>query len=185
MTAKAEAVRLAVHLPCGRIRGTTVYGRQGCPCAPSEPWPNCDVSSTTDLCQVCARGTAGGVSRWSWLGCTSCRSVERALQEWLGIRVLPLGRHSIMNGVAHRLAAATTDEVDAFCHSFGALGLSWSKLFDWGQDETRRLTALGSFPLEDVPLNVWQRAFPPSVSASVDAYERFLRTKIPAHVVAR
>jgi hypothetical protein len=105
--------RLSVHLPCVHLRGWA--GRdQGCPCEPSEPWPGCDVSRAQELCLVCARGTAGGTTRWSWLACTSCRAVERSLQAWLGMRVLPLGRHSIMNGVALAVAEASPEDAQAF-----------------------------------------------------------------------
>lgn len=150
------------------------------------------MSRVTDLCQVCARGLAGGVTRWSYLGCLHCRAVEHALQAWLGIRVLPLGRHSLMNGVGRRVvsgpstdADADTDaDTEAFCQSFNALGLSWSRLSEWGDAEVQRLASLAAFDVEDVPLDQWQRAFPVSAAASVDAYERFLQTKLPAHVVA-
>jgi len=178
--------QLTVHLPCGSLRGGTFYGPQGCPCAPTEPWPGCDVSRITDLCQVCARGTAGSVTRWSYLGCLHCRAVEHALQAWLGIRVLPLGRHSLMNGVGRRVASgpSTDADTDAFCQSFNALGLSWSRLREWGDAEVQRLASVAAFDVEEVPLDQWQRAFPVSAPASVDAYERFLQTKLPTQVVA-
>jgi hypothetical protein len=114
--------------------------------------------------------------------------VEHALQAWLGIRVLPLGRHSLMNGVGRRVVSGPSTDADAdteaFCQSFNALGLSWSRLSEWGDAEVRRLASLAAFDVEDVPLDHWQRAFPVSAAASVDAYERFLQTKLPAQVVA-
>lgn len=132
--------------------------------------------------------TAGGVTRWSWLGCPACRSVELALQTWLGIPVLPLGRHSKMNGVGRRLAVApatSRTDLDAFCQSLTALSLSWLRLAEWGVAEARRLATLHDFDAEDVSLHNWQRAFLASTPASVDAYERLLQTKIPAGVIAQ
>jgi len=152
---------------------------QGCPCEPSEPWPDCDVSRAKDLCLVCARGTAGGTTRWSWLACGNCRAVEKGLQEWLGIRVLPLGRHSIMNGVALRVAQASQEEADAFAVRFEGLSLGWDGLYDWGHAEARRLADAVVHGKPDVPLMVWQRTYPATVTASVDAYERFLGTPLP------
>ncbi len=39
---------------------------------------------------------------WSWLGCETCRVVDaRAASLFGGRRILPLGQHSIMNGVRH------------------------------------------------------------------------------------
>ena len=170
-----------VHLPCARLRGWA--GRvQGCPCAPADAWPDCDVSRAQDLCVVCARGTAGGTTRWSWLACTDCRSVERALQDRLGIRVLPLGRHSLMNGVGLRVAAASEAEAAAFAVRFEGLGLGWDRLFDWGAAEARRLADSLGADAPAVPLETWQRAFPPSVEASLDAYERILGTPVPVAV---
>ncbi len=170
--------QLHVHLPCGQLRGWA--GRpQGCPCEPSEPWPGCDVSRAQDLCLVCARGTAGGTSRWSWLGCTTCRSVDQALRDWLGMPVLPLGRHSIMNGVGLRVATASQEEVDAFCVRLEGLELGWDRLHAWARDEARRLARSFADAGPDVPLEVWQRTFPPSLEASLDAYERILETSLP------
>ncbi|UER53629.1 hypothetical protein HJG43_02595 [Kineosporiaceae bacterium SCSIO 59966] len=110
--------------------------------------------------------------------------MEDALQAWLGVRVLPLGRHSIMNGVAGRVTADATGGADSFLQSLNALNLSWSRLSQWADAETRRLAARGGFVEEDVPLSVWQRTFATSVAASGDAYERLLQIKIPAGVLA-
>ncbi len=119
--APRRAWEFTVHVPCARLRGWAGQV-QGCPCEPSEPWPNCDVSRAQDLCLVCARGTAGGTTRWSWLACGSCRAVEKA-RGWLGMRVLPLGRHSILNGVALRVAEASSEQADAFAVAFEGLRL--------------------------------------------------------------
>ncbi len=176
--------QLGVHLPCAWVRGATSYGRQGCPCDPAEPWRGCDVSRAVDLCEVCARGTAGGTTRFSWLGCQSCRAVEKALQEALGVRVLPLGRHSIMNGVALRVAQAPASDVAAFAVDFEGLAGSWHRLSEWGHAEARRLAATVDGESADVPLAEWEKRLPASLAASVDAYERFLQMPLPDAVRA-
>ncbi len=169
--------QLHVHLPCVQLRGWA--GRsQGCLCEPSEPWPGCDVSPAQDLCLVCARGTAGGTSRWSWLACTTCRSVDKALRDWLGMRVLPLGRHSIMNGVGLRAATASQEEVDAFCVRLEGLELGWDRLH---AGEAMRP---GGWPgASPTPAPTCRSrsgsTFPPSLEASLDAYERILETSLP------
>ena len=184
--AEAQALRrvdwhslLTVHLPCAQVRGLTLHGVQGCPCAPTPKWEGCDVSRAVDLCVVCARGTAGGVTRWSWLGCTSCRSVEKALQGWLGMGVLPLGRHSIMNGIGLRVTEATSEEVDAFAVQFEGLTVGWQQMSVWGRAEVGRLADALPDTGPDAPLELWQRTFSPSWAASVDAYERLLETPLP------
>lgn len=176
--AAARPWQLTVHLPCARLRGWAGQV-QGCPCEPSEPWPDCDVSRAQDLCLVCARGTAGGTTRWSWLACEHCRTVEKALQGWLGIRILPLGRHSLLNGVALRVAQASSEEADAFAVAFEGLSLGWDTLFEWGDAEARRLADALVDADPDVPLRVWQTTCPPSLTASIDAYERILGTPLP------
>ena len=138
-----------------------------------------------DLCQVCARGTAGGTSRWSWLACGSCRNVESALQSWLGVRVLPLGRHSIMNGVARRISDESVEASEEFARSFNNLGASWDSLSAWGREEARRLLSAVPQAGEDVPLDTWREHFPASVPASADAYERLLGIELPAALVAQ
>ncbi len=176
---------LSVHLACAWVRGVTSYGRQGCPCDPTEPWPRCDVSRLVDLCEVCARGTAGGVTRFSWLACQSCRTVEKALQEALGVRVLPVGRHSLMNGVGLQVAQAPASEVAEFTVDFEGLAASWHRLSEWGRAEALRLAATVDGEDPDVPLATWQERFPASLASSVNAYERYLRMPLPDTVCER
>jgi hypothetical protein len=95
------------------------------------------------------------------------------------MRVLPLGRHSIMNGIALGVAEAAPHDVEAFGVRFEGLSLGWDRLFEWGDEEARRLAAEVIDLGPDVPLDVWQRRFPPSLRASVDAYERILDTPLP------
>lgn len=177
---------LSVHRPCGSLRGDVYRNRQTCPCEPQITWPDCDVSRILDLCQVCARGTAGGTSRWSWLACHTCRAVESALQSWLGVRVLPLGRHSILNGVARSVSDQRPVASEQFAASFNSLGASWERLAAWGSEETHRL--LAAVPAEcgeDVPLRVWRQCFPASIASSADAYERLLGMGLPPALVAQ
>jgi len=59
------------------------------------------------------------------------------------------------------------------------LGLGWDRLYEWGDAEARRLAAGVVGPRPDVPLDVWQQLFRPSLTASIDAYERILETSLP------
>jgi hypothetical protein len=73
---RERITELSVHIPCGRLRGPVQRrGRwQSCPDEDSpERWEDCDVSRTRDLCIVCFKGTAGGISRWAWLGARAAR----------------------------------------------------------------------------------------------------------------
>ncbi|MGW0157789.1 hypothetical protein ACWDUN_00555 [Mycobacterium sp. NPDC003323] len=151
---RARITELSVHIPCGTLRGPVYRRWQSCrhEDRPSK-WEGHDVSREHDLCIVCFRGTAGGSSRWSWLACEHCRAVNTAHG-----RPLPLGRHSIMNGIVeiHRLVEFA--------------GGDW-RLNGWREHEYR-LMALRFEPDADVPLREWQQAWPPSRQASEDAFSR-------------
>jgi hypothetical protein len=147
---------------------------QSCPDEDSaEIWEGCDVSRAMDLCIICARGAAGGASRWSWLACADCRAVNTALQSRWGFRPFALGRHSLMNGIgvrggtSHAVQREQIERLEEFTKSIGSLR-------DWHTQEYRRL--VGKFdPLADIPLRLWQQEYPPSRTASWDAFSRLTR----------
>lgn len=99
---------LSVHIPCGVIRAP-VNSRLWQSCRHEDRparWDGLDVSRLFDLCVVCFRATAGGTSRWSWLACENCRAINDGIREVWGFRPLPLGRHSLMNGIGIRTGSA-------------------------------------------------------------------------------
>lgn len=63
--------------------------------------------------------------------------------------------------------------------AFEGLSLGWDSLFEWGDAEARRLADALVDADPDVPLRVWQTTCPPSLTASIDAYERILGTPLP------
>lgn len=182
---QSEAADLVVHRACLRLRGNTPYGYQACRCEPAVAWPDVDVSRAADLCAVCARGPAGGVTRYSWLGCVSCRAVELELREWLGICVTPLGRHSLMNGVGVRVAGAIDADREAFVTALEGLDTSWTRLGQWADSEARHLERQLATKAPEIPLTVWRQVFPASLDASVDAYERMLQIRLPVGTAER
>jgi hypothetical protein len=145
---RAALTELVVHVPCGDVRG--LVGQSFCSCGceihqgvwqscrcEDEPvrWAGCDVSAKVALCVPCACGTAGGTSRWSWLGCGFCRSESRRANA-----ALPLGRHSLMKGAGVQFAAtgarqaAQTDSLLEFADN-------QRRARDWSLDEVWRLAA--------------------------------------------
>lgn len=168
-------------LLCATLRGDTPLGRQGCRCRPGDSWPGCDVSEEASLCVLCARGLAGGSSRWSHLACSSCLSWERAVRDRLGRVLLPLGRHSVMNGVRvplDRLPRRAEEQFPALVNQFAG----WDRLQRWRQEEVQRLATLGGLAEEAVSYRDWLELFPVSTEVSRDAYLR-LRGVDPAWVV--
>jgi hypothetical protein len=175
---RERITELSVHIPCGRLRGP-VQGRwQSCPdedCP--ERWEGSDVPQARDLCIVCFRGTAGGSSRWAWLGCEDCRAINDALARAWGFRPLALGRHSLMNGIGVRGDASPEAQKRQIAR-LAAFAKGDDRLQDWRRQEYRRLAAEFD-PLADIPLQAWQQKWPPGRRASADAFSRLLGRELP------
>lgn len=185
---RARITELSVHIPCGGIRGPLqrtarpyqgLYIRwQSCPHEDSpERWSGCDVSRQVDLCIICFRATAGGTSRWSWVACEECRSVNRALETHWGFRPFALGRHSLMNGIGVR-GGSPPNEVERQSAQLNAFMNGESRLKNWRELEYGRLAAKFD-PLADVPLRIWQKHWPPGKAATLDAFERLVQDHGP------
>ena len=71
---------------------------QRCQCEPYQSVPGLDCPSGYHLCYICSVRVAGGTSRWSHEACSICLDANKSLQSEK--ICLPLGRHSIMNGLA-------------------------------------------------------------------------------------
>jgi len=174
-----------VCLQCFNLRGSFEGKEHRCDCVPRDDewkereWGRYDIAALVDLCHLCARNTMKSGTRWSWYACDSCLEVNRIVGDAFGSRragALPLGRHSIMNGVS--LGGGDYD--DAAVHGFAELlrGLTsvWKKIFEWAPAEAGRLAATAGWDsrAEAVPLVEWFERFPASRGASVDAFCRFV-----------
>ncbi len=75
---------------------------QRCSCGThGEPrWPIFDFNQHVDLCWCCRMELLISGSRWSYLLCGECQRRARDLNSGAGGLVIPIGRHSIMSGVA-------------------------------------------------------------------------------------
>ena len=139
--------------PIGFLICTTCFwptsagtGMQRCLCEKYQPYPGVDCPSGYHLCQLCAALLAGGTGRFSWHVCKVCLKFNRKLAKDYGFS-LPLGRHSLMNGLGIPLSAS--DEVrdaviEDLMRSLNAAGA----LADWGLLQARVL-------FESVP--AWKR----------------------------
>jgi len=79
-------------------------GMQRCGCEKYQAYPGIDCPNGYHLCYMCAALAVGGTSRYSWNACKTCLNFNRELASSSGY-ALPLGRHSIMNGIAVPLGA--------------------------------------------------------------------------------
>lgn len=174
---RERITELSVHVACGGLRGPVYKGHprwwQSCRHEDSpQRWEDCDVSREYDLCVICARATAGGRSRWSWIACKDCRAVNDSLASQYGYRPFALGRHSLMNGIGVR-GGVSAEERERQIARMASFAKHHGNLWRWRDIEVARLAAVFD-PEEDVPLSMWQRQWPPSGEASRDAVDRML-----------
>ena len=183
---------LVVCMSCFRLRGFYRDKEHRCSCQPHSAewrdtvWARYDLAQLVDLCHLCARQIVGSGSRWSWYGCGSCREVNLAVATAVGSPppgILPLGRHSLMNGAGMRGDVARDDEqLTAFVDALMSSVRSWTKLSAWQATEAADLATragwLGNGTTE-IPLSSWLIQWPGSPGASVDAFCRFLETDLP------
>ncbi|MEU8045691.1 hypothetical protein AB0B71_16305 [Micromonospora echinofusca] len=181
-----DLTAFAVCLACGQLQGSAPR-EQRCHCQPRTPdweqqWQGQDIAGDLDLCVLCVRDTVTTRTRWSWLGCDTCRHVSQVVGERYGHRAaLPLGRHSLMNGGVIQPPKATATEVAG---SLMAATGRWNALRDWQQVEFDRLAEPQRAAGPSVPLAEWQRQCPPSLGASVDAFDRFGVVPVPADLTS-
>jgi len=136
------------------------------------------------LCKVCRRVPLPNRKPWSWFGCEPCRAVDRRAAALLGgERILPLGQHSIMNGIGIPLSTPEGPGLAARFEQFAALGRGWQGLDAWAEFEGDRMAAMipeaDGLPDGEVPLPRWQEWFPPGRDASVDTFIRLIALQQP------
>ena len=183
---------LEVCLECFKLHGLFEGKEHRCSCAPRDDgwrereWGTRDIAALVDLCHLCARNTMKSGSRWSWYACENCLEVNRAVGAVFGSQkagALPLGRHSMMNGVT--LGGGNTDDtaVAGFVDLLRGLTKVWKRIFEWAPQEAGRLAASAGWDSGGgaVPLVEWLERFPASRGASVDAFCRFVEYDLPDH----
>src|SRR4051794_6241877 len=114
------------------------------------------------LCTVCALAAVDAHDEWTWLACESCLVVDWAAARLLRAeRLLPLGRHPLMNAVATARAAS-------------------GRLDRWRADEARRVAVrAGLGDLGRVPLARWPAPPGEPLVTSADAFARLLTRELP------
>lgn len=177
---RERITELSVHIACGGLRGPLQRRSVAYPDLPvkwqsckdednPQHWPGHDVSREFDLCIVCFRATAGGSTRWSWLACDNCRDINKSLKA-TGVQPLPLGRHSIMNGIA----IGRGSDVQRQSERLSAFSRGHAGLRAWRGHEYPRLASIFDADA-DIPLKEWQAQWRPGPAASRDAFERLHR----------
>ena len=156
--------------PLGLLICTTCFGltsaglgMQQCLCEKYQPYPGVDCPSGYHLCYLCAATVTGGTGRYSWTVCEVCLKFNRKLARDYGVS-LPLGRHSIMNGVSIPMSASAEVQAQA-ASALIAFSKKSMALSDWGHLQTRAL-------FESVP--VWAER---KVITMIEWEKKFKATK--------
>jgi hypothetical protein len=173
---------LSVCRRCGVLRGDVVLSKgigvtQRCRCdgwRRDEPWERCDFNCVAELCWCCASAVIPSGSRWSSYFCDECRPRIVALNRGVGRCVIPIGRHSIMNGVALRANPPPTDEaLGRFVHDVGTIFERAARVARWRRRRVQRV--LGTIDGDDAAALVSYIAAAPSVLGdSARAYDDLL-----------
>ena len=150
----------------------------------SEPrvvFPSLDVEGYDGwLCKVCLRSVEANLRPWSWFGCQRCRAVDKRVGSVFGAkRFVPLGQHSMMNGLSLSADASSDASVIAFYDQAQAMNRGWTGLHEWQVEQAAELvwilrSILGK-DLDEVPLSVWTEMLAPSAQASAWEYRALLR----------
>lgn len=147
----------------GRVPDWGPGAEQLCSCTPLEirrnhaPSGGADHCTYVELCRCCGLVLLGSGSRWSTWFCEQCRPLIRGLNRAVGRVVVPIGRHSLMNGVGLPGPwTATPAAVEMFTRA--SIGL-----FD-------RIEALGRYARSVVERNVVALGLPPDTDVHVGEY---------------
>ncbi len=155
------------------------HGMQCCRCEKYKTYPGVDCPSGFHLCYMCAASLAGGTGRYSWNVCEVCLKFNRSLQSKYGAS-LPLGRHSLMNGVSIPIHSARSMQDEGIAEMLNFLNKA-QILNDWGNLQARAL--FESIPMWRkeplICLQRWEEKFALSIvkatSRSVQQFKDFLR----------
>jgi hypothetical protein len=118
---------LEVCVACGELRGPFEGFDNLCACDrevwDETPLPRAgDLSTNVDVCQSCITALTPGSSRWRLYHCRECMPAVAGLNRLAGRCVVPIGPHSIMNGVFAAASPPPTDaQLVSFADQLGAL----------------------------------------------------------------
>lgn len=143
---------LEICTTCLELRGPCRGHDNVCACdveawKPDRPARAGDLTDNVILCHGCLADLVEGSSRWSSFYCDPCRTWVRDTGRRLGRYIVPIGRHSIMNGTYWRSddgQPPTDAQVTAFADQLSASFASIDALHQLMNLRLReRLTGLG------------------------------------------
>jgi hypothetical protein len=151
---EVPAGRLLICRRCrllkGPVPGRTDGAHQLCGCTPVEvrraqPRWGGDHNTYAELCRCCGLVLLRSGSRWSVWFCRQCKEAVVVLNRSAGRCLIPVGRHSLMNGVAANAAQLCSDlGAIAFTDQLMTFFMTMDGLETWASTIVQRnLTSLG------------------------------------------
>lgn len=155
-------------------------GMQRCRCEKYQAYPGIDCPNGFHLCYMCAALVVGGTSRYSWNACKTCLSFNREFSINSGFS-LPLGRHSIMNGIAVPLGAEKEVQETVVQRLLSSIQKT-EEIKSWGNREARALfSTVATWKLKPlISIKNWEVRFKMDEMdarlRSTSAFTRFLKS---------
>jgi len=117
--------------------------------------PRKDYATYVELCRSCGLEAIRSGSRWSEFFCDQCHEVIRNLNRTLGVALIPIGRHSIMNSISlSGKDIENKEKVDSFVNGMRSLWYRIDALHDWRRlMVARRCAELGFERGKPIPLD--------------------------------
>ena len=179
---EVPAGRLLICRRCrllkGPVPGRTDGVRQLCVCTPVEvrraqPRWGGDHNTYAELCRCCGLVLLPSGSKWSVWFCDQCKEAVVALNRSAGRCLIPIGRHSLMNGVAARPAQLRSEVAAvAFADQLMTFFGSISGIETWASTIVKRnLAALGFDTKKDARLADYLDAVDSSSLSPTSAFE--------------
>jgi hypothetical protein len=181
----SEKLTTEEYWVCTKCFDLTSLGKdyQHCKCEP-EPdiaRPKVDCPSGFLLCALCARGIAGGLSRWSWLVCSECKEI--AVGRTINGSNIPIGRHSIMNGGLWPLTVESDSEREGQVQEMLKFIDLQNELLIFGKFRAKNLFESDQLLEGERHISVfqWKHSFPASEElsrAALAAFRKHVRDKL-------
>jgi hypothetical protein len=163
MGEETGAARMHVCRTCCGLRGpfTDTFNRcervQPCECDPEQPlWNAYDYNCAAELCFCCAAAVVESGSKWSVFFCDDCKARVCAYNDSLGRCAIPIGRHSLMNGVSLSAAAARKGRrVDKFVSGLSKLAGGVERLYAHRRARVSQILSSLAEPRGPVPVPIY------------------------------
>jgi len=171
---------------CGCVEGNSEQ-RQECACIwsqvraglrpPPTPWPGFDFPKAAELCYGCGAEVLSSGSRWSVWFCDECKEQVCALHQRHQRYLIPIGRHSMMNGVGLAGSAAQDQTaVKEFTLRVSGLSDRMDVLKCWASTiVAEHVRARGFKEGRDVPLLAYLDALIRQPVDKAEAFERLVK----------